>query len=298
MNRFFELTNDFKFSYSVQNLNEITTENYLNAIEKTTKIVYEDCLKSESNKIGLCLSGSDSELIAHFLHKNKIPTEYFFLNIAGINSKELELCKKISEKYNTKLNVIYINKDDLLRKIIYENFQITYVCWPTYVTLPTLIKYIPKNYYIVLGEGDLEKGWNRYKKIYEEKIKSHDDNFFYIPMHLTEISYLLSLSHFEKKGEGNFYSRCFDNWYHILNDEDLITDGICVFDPKTKIISKIIRDLNLISPLKTMNYDDNAEKNMLGHNIINKLKKYGKKIENWSPTIGDIVKIEKKVLKK
>jgi hypothetical protein len=293
MLRKYELTDDFKFSYSVEEFDEITTTNYLEAIDKTTKVVFDDCKKANLNKIGLCLSGSDSEFIAHFLHKNDIPTEYFFMDIGGINSEELKLCEQISKKYNTKLNVVSVNTKELLDNLIYENFDITHVCWPTYSTLPTLIKNIPKDFYIVLGEGDLEKGWPRYKELYYRKIEVRDNDFFHIPIMLTEISYLLSLSFFGKRGEGNFYSRCYDTWYHILNDKRLIVDDTCLLDPKTNIISEYKKQINLLSPMKTMNYDDHMKRILIGDKIINNLIRYGKKIENWSPIIGDILKIKK-----
>jgi hypothetical protein len=231
-------------------------------------------------------------LIAHYLHKNDIPTEYFFLDIGGINPTELELCKKISAKYNTKLNVISITLAELLDTLIYENFHITHVCWPTYVTLPSLIKQIPNDFYIITGEGDIEKGWPRYMRIYDEKIKNPDNDHFYIPAHLTEISYRLSIDHFNKQGESNFYSRCFDTWYHILRDTRLITDGKCMFDPKTNIMSSLITELNLVSPLKTMNYDGQDVRLEIREKII----EYGKQFLGWNPFIGDIVKISKTML--
>jgi hypothetical protein len=293
MNRKWSLTEDFKFTYNLTEFDTVDTNNYVEAIEKTVKLVRDDFTKLNLHKVALCLSGSDSELIAHFLHKNFIPTEYFFLDINGINSVELDLCKKIAAKYNTKLNVISITEHDLLNTIIYENFHITHVCWPTYVTLPYLIKQIPSDFYIITGEGDIEKGWPRYLKIYEQKIKTHDDNYFYIPVHLTEISYSLSMSYYGKNGESNFYSRCFDIWYHILKDPRLITDGKCMFDPKTNIISEIRTQLNLLSPSKTMNYQTGYEVRM---KIRKKIIEYGQTFPGWDPIIGDVIQIPKFII--
>jgi hypothetical protein len=289
MNRIWSLTEDFKFSYNLTEFDTVDTNNYLEAIEKTVKLVRDDFTKLNLHKVGLCLSGSDSELIAHYLHKNDIPTEYFFLDIGGINNADLELCKKISNKYNTKLNIISITINDLLSTLMYENFHITHVCWPTYVTLPSLIKQIPSDFYIITGEGDIEKGWDRYLIIYDNKIKNPDSTYFYIPVHLTEISYRLAMDHYGKKGESNFYSRCFDTWYHILRDPRLITDGKCMFNPKTNIISDIRKQLNLLSPEKTMNYEGQEVRFKLRERIIG----YGKNFSGWDPFIGDVIIIPK-----
>lgn len=292
MKREWSLSEDFKFTFNLAEFDVVDTPDYLSAVDKTVKVVRDDFTKLNLEKVALCLSGSDSELIAHYLHKNDIPTEYFFLDIGGINPTELELCKKISAKYNTKLNVISITLPELLDTLIYENFHITHVCWPTYVTLPSLIKQIPNDFYIITGEGDIEKGWPRYMRIYNEKIKNPDNDHFYIPAHLTEISYRLSMDYFNKHGESNFYSRCFDTWYHILRDPRLITDGKCMFDPKTNIMSSLITELNLLSPLKTMNYDGQDVRLEIREKII----AYGKQFPGWNPFIGDIVKISKTML--
>jgi hypothetical protein len=293
MNRAWSLTEDFKFSYNLTEFDIVDTNNYVEAIEKTVELVRDDFIKLNLHKVALFLSGSDSELIAYFLYKHSIPTEYFFLDICGINSAELDLCKKIAVKYNTKLNVISITEYELLNTIIYENFHITHVCWPTYVTLPYLIKQIPNDFYIITGEGDIEKGWPRYLTIYEQKIKTYDNNYFYIPVHLTEISYRLSMDYYGKSGESNFYSRCFDIWYHILKDPRLITYDKCMFDPKTNIISEIRTQLNLLSPEKTMNYKTGYEVRM---KIREKLIDYGKTFSGWDPIIGDVIQISKSMI--
>lgn len=291
MNRNWELSPDFKFSYFLTDFDSISTSNYIEAIDKASLLVFEDAAKLNLNKIGLCISGADSELIARSLFNLGIYTEYFFLNIDGINSVELSICQNIAKRYNAKLNVVTITKNDLLETVIYENFNITPVIYPTYATLPVLIKNIPSDFYIVLGEGDIEKGWPRYTYIFKHKIKNPDHkNFLYVPEHLSEISYRLAINYYGKHGESNFYSRCFDTWYHILKDERLITDGVCLYDPKTTIFSSLIKEYNLISPIKTMNYENSIElRNHIKSNLINR----GKQFDGWHQDIGDVVVLPK-----
>lgn len=294
MNRQWSLTDDFQFSYSITEFDTIDTVDYLDAIDKASKLIREDYIKVNLSKVGLCLSGTDSELIARSLHKLNIPVEYFFLDIDGINSIELALCKQIAERYQTKLNIVSITTEDLLNTIIYENFNITYVIYPTYATVPALIKKIPNDFYIVIGEGDIEKGWDRYLLLYNEKIKEHDNNYFYIPAHLTEISYRRAIDYYQKFGESNFYSRCFDTWYHLLKDDRLITDGKCLYDPKEVILAQISNELGLLSPLKTMNYENHVK---LRQEIKTRLIEYSKSFIGWKQDIGDIIKVPKYLIR-
>lgn len=293
MDRIWSLTSDFKFDFTLANFDIITTTDYLSSIDKTVKIIYDEMTTLNLNKVGLCLSGVDSELIAHYLAINGITTEYFFLDIDGTNSADLILCQNIAKKYNNKLNVISITIEQLLEEIIYTNFDITNVCWPTYVTIPTLIKNIPNDYYIITGEGDLEKDSDdRYSKIYHDKITVHSPDNFYIPVHLTEVAYKRAMTYYQKQGESNFYSRCFDSWYHILKDTRLITNGQYLYDPKRNIINDIAAKQRLLSPNKTLNYTEPS----LKRNIITRLIQYGNKISGWHPYIGDIIILPKNMI--
>jgi hypothetical protein len=65
-----------------------------------------------------------------------------------------------------------------------------------------------------------------------------------------------------------------------------------MFDPKTNIMSSLITELNLVSPLKTMNYDGQDVRLEIREKII----EYGKQFLGWNPFIGDIVKISKTML--
>lgn len=293
MDRIWSLSSDFNFDFKLSNFDRITTTDYLDSIDKTVKIISDEMSALNLNKVGLCLSGVDSELIAHYLSINDVITEYFFLDIDGTNSDDLILCQNIAKKYNNKLNVISITIDQLLEEIIYTNFDITNVCWPTYVTIPTLIQHIPKEYYIITGEGDLEKdSEDRYSKIYQNKIKVHNPDNFYIPVHLTEVAYTRAMIHYEKHGESNFYSRCFDSWYHILKDNRLITNDRYLYDPKLNIVNAFAREKSLLSPIKTLNYTDPV----LKKNIISRLLQYGNKFPGWNPYIGDIITIPRNMI--
>lgn len=284
----------FKFSYSLDKIDDITTANFIDAIDLACNKLKDTIKNNNCNTIALFLSGVDSELIARSLHLHRIPTEYYFLHILKVNKSDLILVRKIAERYNTKLNVITIEFSELLNNISVENFNIHKVCFPTYASVPYLIKHIPDDYYIVIGEGDIEKtNDKKYSKLFNKKITNYDPNYLYIPMHLSEISYTLSIDYYKKKGEGNFFSTDFNLWYHILSSTELISNGKYHYDPKTNFLQTIKDRLNLLSPIKTLNFENQFYWKLLFDQLYN----YGTSIPNWSNEIGDIAKIHKDYLK-
>lgn len=290
MQRIWEFDNKANFSYRLEKFETISTKSFLEAIDKTVSVVFNDAVLANKQKIALCLSGIDSELIAHYLHHKSIPTEYFFLHIPTVNDSTLLLCRQISKKYNTQLNVVTVNFDKLV-EYVDESFNITKVCAPTYLVIPYLLKNIPNEFYIVIGEGDLEKdNFNRYSQIYQQGKDTISDQYFYVPMHLTEISYSLALTYYGKSGESNFYSRTFDLWYHILRDPDLITNGKFFYDTKSKLFKKFVGDF--LSPEKTLNFLNQDQK----LEIIQKAFNLGQEIPQWHRFIGDLVKIPKSLI--
>ena len=284
----------FEFSYSLGDIDRITTIDFIDAIDRSCNNLKNTIISNNCNTVALFLSGIDSELIARSLYNQKIPTEYYFLHILNVNELDLLLVKKIAEKYATKLNVISIEFNELLSNISIENFNIHKVCFPTYASVPYLIKHIPDNYYIIIGEGDIEKtNDKKYSNLFNKKITYYDPNYLYVPIHLSEISYKLSIDYYKKKGEGNFFSTDFNLWYHILNSPELISNGKYRYDPKTNFLKTIKDRLNLLSPIKTLNFQNQYYWKLLFDHLHN----YGTTITNWSSGIGDIAKIHRDYLK-
>lgn len=296
MNRVFNVNSNFDFSYKLTNFDVITTKNYLEAVDKITKNIEKTLVDLNLKKIGLCLSGLDSEIIANSLSKSDIYVEFFFLKIENVNIADLELAEKISKKYKKILNVVSITIEELLDYEIFNSFNITKVCWPTYVSIPFLIKKIPDDFFIILGEGDLEKTNNdKYSRIFNLKNLEYSNENFYIPMHLSEIAYKTTIDFYGKNGESNFFTNSFDAWYHILKDDNLITDEKIFYDPKTKILSSLAKENNFVSPIKTLNYNENFFN--LKIEIINKLIDYGKNFQGWHAYIGDVIILPKDLIK-
>jgi hypothetical protein len=282
-----------QFTYTVDEFDPIITNNYLEAIDLSVTELYNDAKLKNINQMALCLSGIDSELIANSLYNLKIPCEYFFLHIQNINDDMLEGAKLISQNHNTKLNVFKITVDNIFDYIIDEIFQICPVMFPGYVVGAILTKFIPKEFYVIMGEGDIEKNnVNKYLTIYNNSVKDFDNQYIYIPLHLSEILYNQCLTHYNKQGEGNFYSRNFNTWYHILKDSRLRTNFKFFYDPKSSIIFPDYHHQSVYKK-KTDNFvfGNNAD---VAIKIMSHLKKTAS--VNWSPYIGTTLRIPKNLL--
>lgn len=296
MKRDFTFSNtDCSFSYQISDFDKITTKDFFEAIDLTSTEIYDEMKQKNISSVALLLSGIDSEMIANSLYNLKIPTEHYFFHITGVNDHLKELVESISKKYDTKLNIFESTLDEVLNYTL-NNFHKNYIAYPLYSAIPFFMDRIPNNQYIIIGEGDLEKrDLVKYFKIYEKKTNT-DDQTFYIPMHLCEITYRTALDNANKIGESNFYSRNFNLWYHILKDNRLITNEKYYYDPKTVLINEIKAEKQLLSPIKTINFSTTKTNNdnLVKYNsIMAQLKEIGHQNTNWNHYIGDLVSVPK-----
>jgi hypothetical protein len=296
MKRDFTFSNtDCSFSYQISDFDKITTKDFFEAIDLTSTEIYDEMKQKNISSVALLLSGIDSEMIANSLYNLKIPTEHYFFHITGVNDHLKELVESISKKYDTKLNIFESTLDEVLNYTL-NNFHKNYIAYPLYSAIPFFMDRIPNNQYIIIGEGDLEKrDLVKYFKIYEKKANT-DDQTFYIPMHLCEITYRMALDNANKIGESNFYSRNFNLWYHILKDNRLITNEKYYYDPKTVLINEIKAEKQLLSPIKTINFSTTKTNNdnLVKYNsIMEQLKEIGHQNTNWNHYIGDLVSVPK-----
>ena len=296
MKRDFTFSNtDCSFSYQISDFDKITTKDFFEAIDLTSTEIYDEMKQKNISSVALLLSGIDSEMIANSLYNLKIPTEHYFFHITGVNDHLKELVESISKKYDTKLNIFESTLDEVLNYTL-NNFHKNYIAYPLYSAIPFFMDRIPNNQYIIIGEGDLEKrDLVKYFKIYEKKANT-DDQTFYIPMHLCEITYRMALDNANKIGESNFYSRNFNLLYHILKDNRLITNEKYYYDPKIVLINEIKAEKQLLSPIKTINFSTTKTNNdnLVKYNsIMEQLKEIGHQNTNWNHYIGDLVSVPK-----
>jgi hypothetical protein len=277
---------DCSFSYQVSDFDKITTKDFFEAIDLTNTQIFDEMKQKNISSVALLLSGIDSEMIANSLYNLKIPTEHYFFHITGVNDYSKELVESISKKYDTKLNVFEASLDDVLNYTL-NNFYENYIAFATYAAIPFFIDKIPNDRYIIIGEGDLEKReLTKNFTIYENKKNKDDEQFFCIPMHLTQTTYKTTLDNANKVGETSFYTRNFNLWHHILKDNRLITNEKYYYDPKTVLIKEMLISKKFLSPIKTLNF-------LAKCNIKSKLQEIGHQNIHWNHYIGDLVRIPK-----
>ena len=278
------------YSYIIDNFDDINTDSFFEAVDKSLEDIFLEMEYFSLSKIAICLSGIDGEIIGQRLLKYKKDVEYFFLYIQGINEDHKKIVEEIAFRHKVKLNIVPVSFDYIRDEFCHEVFDFCQVTMLTYVTIPYLIKSIPNDYYIIIGEGDLEKSdANKYRKIFDKNITNPSREMIYVPMHLTEIIYSLSLKRYGKYGESNFYSRKFDTWYHVLKDNRLITNFRFYYDPKSDFVYEICKN-DFVSPIKTLNYTIDKHWNLMV-DLHQKLERTACK--NWSFFLGSMVAIPK-----
>ena len=160
----------FYFIPSIEKKDISFSEALNSAIEKTL-------IKSNGKTIAICASGGiDSEIIARKIVEHTKNVELYFLSNWGLNNSELvNFVQPLSKELEVKLNVV-----ELSFEYFYEEFAassyLKYGCYfPTYLAMLFLFSQIPKDCFIVVGEGDLEKGGPAYSRLYnlnKKNIKS------------------------------------------------------------------------------------------------------------------------------
>lgn len=148
--------------------------------------------------IALAYSGGiDSEIIARILANESIPFELYFLNAWNANQDQISSGQKLARELKVPLNVVQINKSEFLEDRLKQNFLDTACVYPTPLVLVELFRRIPKNQFIVTGEGGLDKRPARYQNISATSAAAG------MPFSIADIAYRIWA---EKNGrQGQFY---------------------------------------------------------------------------------------------
>jgi hypothetical protein len=158
-------------------------------------------MQLSNQKLAICVSGIDSEIIAREAKDLGLNFELFFLSNWGINDYMLSLSQQLATELNTKLNVITVTREDAFNfaKAQYKEVRVNK---PTYLILPMLFSAIPEDYYIICGEGDINKTDGDYQNadiISEQNTQS-------LSISNTEISYWLWAKKANRNGDYYFFS--------------------------------------------------------------------------------------------
>lgn len=152
-------------------------------------------------KLAICVSGIDSELIAREASSIGLNFELFFLSNWGLNDYMLTLAQQLATELNAKLNVVTITKEETF-EFVKKYYLEVRVNKPTYLILPMLFAAIPDDFYIICGEGDI----NKTAAAYPKSISVNTPASKYLTISNTEISYWLWARKNNREGDYYFFS--------------------------------------------------------------------------------------------
>jgi hypothetical protein len=162
--------------------------------------------KRHGKTIALCYTaGIDSELIARCLAMLGIPFELYFLDIWGLNRPQFDqwspaLLKEIRKE----VNIVSLLKERFYTELAAASFPVLGCEYPTYISLSYLFDQIPRDQYIVVGDGDLDRS----AKLYGEMAKRFPwpvERAKIFPFSSSRVAYLHWSKHRGREGEFYFF---------------------------------------------------------------------------------------------
>ncbi len=200
---FWNLSKSWNFEYRYQAKIEKVRYVFRNEVRRACEIIDKN---RKQKVVALCHTGGiDSEIIANTLREMGIPYICYFLDIWGVNLKEFEYnVKNLQVREN--FEVVHLEK-----KIFYEQhsiplFRATGCELPTYLAMAYLFNHIPQNQFIVVGDGDLNRGTDLHKSISKNHLGPIQKDVLKIPFSLGNIFYYLWAKKNKRDGEFYFFS--------------------------------------------------------------------------------------------
>lgn len=157
--------------------------------------------------IALCYSaGLRSEIIALCLSLLGIPYELYFLDIWGINSRQffqlLGLSRIVEKK---QVHIVSIDRMHFYDFISKKQFKAFAIEAPTYIALTALFDKIPKNQFIVTGDGCLQRRARAYSSIAKKFPIAEEQRSSTLPFKTSSIFYYLWSKENAREGEYYFF---------------------------------------------------------------------------------------------
>lgn len=189
------------------------------------------------DKIALCLSGKDSEVIAAALTEIGADFEIWFADYwqhRDINQSTVENVIRCSEKYQVPYNIVSIEQDEFISTITNFSLQ-TGICEPAISGLTALFNKIPNDQFIVLGDGDLGKNPYRYNspvnpnRYLNHKTMVddyHDTDEVVIPFIPEEIMLRIWAQQNKRKGQYLFNQSDISIWAACADSENFLYNKI------------------------------------------------------------------------
>ncbi len=168
------------------------------------------CESLDARRLGRPLAlaftgGLDSQLIAVNLLRLGIPFELFFLNIWGLNQSDYQnRALPFAKKHNLKLHEIHLDRDFFYEEHSLKQFRLFGVEQPTYLAMSYLFSQVPKDHFIVVGDGDFQRSGPLFQAIAARE--SATMHAFQLPFSCTSVYYYLWAHRNSRMGEYYFFS--------------------------------------------------------------------------------------------
>jgi hypothetical protein len=125
---------------------------------------------SQGNRISVCLSGRDSEVICAALNDIGADFDMWYANYwtNGTDTEMMALLNACQKLYNRELHVVNIDQQSF-EDCVFDFACRVGICEPALSGLTHMIRQIPENNFIVMGDGDIAKNHLRYDSLYNPK---------------------------------------------------------------------------------------------------------------------------------
>lgn len=165
--------NQFQIQLDFSNLKIVGT--FRNEVFRTLKILREE---RTQNKIALCVSGGvGAEILGLVMDQLDIPYDCFFLDIYGVNEEAKKRVYGKDSYFRDKLiQEIRLERRTLFGDFGLEHFQKFGVLFPDQIVLSYLYKNIPKDYFILVGGGSMDRQGKFFESIPTNSVASNHDS--------------------------------------------------------------------------------------------------------------------------
>ena len=133
--------------------------------------------QAQGDRISVCLSGRDSEVICAALHELDADFDMWYANYwtNGADPEMMEMLHGCRQLYDRELHVVGIDQYSF-ESCIFEFARRVSICEPALSGLTHMIRQIPSNNLIAIGDGDIAKNHLRYDSIYNpQRLLAHAD---------------------------------------------------------------------------------------------------------------------------
>lgn len=244
-------------------------------------------IRRSGQSIALAFAGGiDSQLIALNLKKLSIPFELYFLDIWGLNQSEFERqAMPFAKTHGLKLHKISLDRDFFYEQQSLRLFEAFGLEQPTYLALSYLFEKIPRDQFIVVGDGDFHRSGPLFEFIASKYRKP--DSSLVLPFSCQSVYFYLWAHHENRNGEFYFFSSTPELISAMLNHPKFIYQY--PFSSTREVIWHEFPDIPKLG--KTTNWDSpqGIKESRWIRSWLSSYSKTSKCLNGWIPAKGALV---------